>query len=233
MGIAETMKHAILPDNLPSIAHAKLPGTYESARSALAKCSRIDECADWANKAEALASYAKQAGDDTMRKMADRIQARAIRRCGEMLRAIKRPEQGGRPSGNGVGGGPVSRAQAARDAGLSRGQKRDAIRVARVPEDEFEAAVESNDPPTVSKLAERGREPRPGFNIGGRDPEEFSCSTQAQGQLRRFAEFTDEVAPAVVVRGAVPREYQAMARHATQILSWLTDLLREIDKGTR
>jgi hypothetical protein len=53
---------------------------------------------------------------------AERIQARAIQRCGELLRAIKRPEQGGRPSKNGGSAAPVSRAQAARDAGLSRDQ---------------------------------------------------------------------------------------------------------------
>ena len=49
----------------------------------------MDECAPWALKAEALASYAKRAGDDELRKFADRIQARAIRRCGELLKQIK------------------------------------------------------------------------------------------------------------------------------------------------
>ena len=71
-----------LPSGLPSVHNAKLPKMYEGAKEALAECSRIDECADWANKAEALASYAKQAGDESLRKTADRIQARAIRRCG-------------------------------------------------------------------------------------------------------------------------------------------------------
>jgi len=85
--------------------------------------------------------------------MAERIRARAIRRCGELLRAIKdgpagRPKLGATPP-------PISRSQAARDAGLSRDQKRDAIRVARIPEPEFEAAVESDDPPTVTRLLER------------------------------------------------------------------------------
>jgi hypothetical protein len=34
--------------------------------AALAECERIDECKDWANRADALASYAKQAGHDTL-----------------------------------------------------------------------------------------------------------------------------------------------------------------------
>src|SRR5262245_25428783 len=75
-------------------------------------------------RAEALASYAKQAGDTTLRQTADRIQARAIRRCGELLRQI-RPDRGGRPASEKLGGAPpqVSRSQAARDAGMSRDQK--------------------------------------------------------------------------------------------------------------
>ncbi len=58
-----------------NIARAKLPASYDAARAALAKCDRIDECQDWANKAEALASYARMADDDTLRKHADRIRA--------------------------------------------------------------------------------------------------------------------------------------------------------------
>ena len=87
------------PAHLPSVALAKLPHTYEQAKTALATCERIDECADWANKAEALASYAKQAQDDELRKTADRIQDRAIRRCGELLAAIKAGAPGPRSVG--------------------------------------------------------------------------------------------------------------------------------------
>lgn len=80
-----------LPD-IP-IASARLPATYEAAKTALAECSRLDECQSWAGKAEALASYARQAKDEQLRKMADRIQARAIRRCGELLKQVE-PQQG-------------------------------------------------------------------------------------------------------------------------------------------
>lgn len=87
------MTNALALNALPSIDDAKLPIVYERATQALAECSRIDECKEWANKAEALASYARQSKDETLRKMADRIQARAIRRCGELLKQI--------PSGQG------------------------------------------------------------------------------------------------------------------------------------
>jgi hypothetical protein len=147
-----------LPTNLPSIADARLPATYESARAALETCARIDECAEWANRAEAMASYAKQAGDDSLRKMADRIQARAIQRCGALLREIQ-PQPGKRTDLEPDMGAPT-RFDAARAAGLSRGQMVTALRVAAIPTDEFERLVESDAPPTVTALAERGKAPR-------------------------------------------------------------------------
>jgi hypothetical protein len=39
-----------------------------------------------ANKAAALASYSKMADDDTLRQLADRTQARAVRHMGELLK---------------------------------------------------------------------------------------------------------------------------------------------------
>jgi hypothetical protein len=74
---------------LPSITTARLPQTYEAARQALADCQGLDECKDWADKAAALASYAKQAEDETLMKMAARIKARAVRRAGELLQQIE------------------------------------------------------------------------------------------------------------------------------------------------
>src|SRR5258706_10931750 len=74
-----------LPD-VVDIANARLPAAYEEAKVALASCEKIDECQTCANKAEALASYAKMADDDTLRQLADRIQARAVRRMGELLK---------------------------------------------------------------------------------------------------------------------------------------------------
>jgi hypothetical protein len=56
---------------------------------ALASCERIDECWEWANKAEALASYAKMADDDSLRVLADRIQARAVRRMADSNRTSR------------------------------------------------------------------------------------------------------------------------------------------------
>ena len=78
---------------ISGVSRARLPAAYQYAQKAMAKCAQIDECKSWADKAAALASYARQAKDNTLRVLAERIQARAVRRCGELLEAV--------PSGQG------------------------------------------------------------------------------------------------------------------------------------
>jgi hypothetical protein len=91
---------------------------------------------------------------------ARRIQGRAIRRCGELLNEIEKAK-GGQPFQKNSTGGVASpsRKQAATDAGLSSDQAKTAIRVANIPEESFEAQVESDEPPTISALAEQGKRP--------------------------------------------------------------------------
>ncbi|MBC5801364.1 MAG: hypothetical protein GIW94_15570 [Candidatus Eremiobacteraeota bacterium] len=99
-----------------------------------------------------MASYARQSEDDSLRRMCDRIQARAIRRGGELLAAIQ-PARGANQNIKGDEPPKVTRESAARDAGLSVDQRKTALRVAKVPAHEFEAAVEAKEPPTVTELA--------------------------------------------------------------------------------
>lgn len=223
-----------LPANLPSIAHAKLPALYEGAKAALLECSRIDECKAWQKKAEAMASYAKQAEDDTLFNFATRIKARAVRRCGDLLKEIS-SAQGARTDVQPRDGGDTKSArptktQTAREAGLSERQQITATRVARIPEPDFERAVESPNPPTVTKLAEQGRvSTKPLVDLKGRDPQEFARSTEGQGHLRRLVEFTEKVSPAIVARGAFPREHAAIRKHIDAVMPWLMTLMGELE----
>ena len=161
---------------LPTISLAQLPRTYEMARAALAECQNIDECKDWADRAAALASYAKQSQDETLMKMASRIKARAARRAGELLHQIE-PDKGGRPSETKVGDRlGFTRTDAARDAGMSEHQQKQAQRIAAISEHDFEAQVESPKPPTLTQLAQQGitSKPKPVLDLKGRDPREFN-----------------------------------------------------------
>lgn len=163
---------------------ARLPQSYEAARQALSNCASIDECQSWADKAAALASYAKQAKDEELMKMAVRIRDRAIRRAGELLKQIE-PQPGKRTDVEPSGGAPT-RSQAAHDAGMSRDQMHTALRVANVPADQFDAQVDSDNPPTVTALAEQGKKPSPVIDLKGRDPSEFNRAMHFVGAFEAY-----------------------------------------------
>jgi hypothetical protein len=200
-----------LPAKLPDVSTARLPATYERASNAIAECSRIDECRGWADKAAALASYARQAKDDTLRVMAVRIQARAMRRCGELLKQIE-PQPGKRTDKPNAG--TVTRSEAAEHAGLSERQKVTALRVASVSPKEFEQQVESAVPPTVTRLAEQGTQPR-AVELGRK---RFKAACAA---LHAFVRFCDANEPAATARAFETNDVEIARKCVTTLDRWL------------
>ena len=131
-----------------------LPVSYREAKTKLAVCTRVDECAEWGNKALALASYARQMRDESLLNMAMKIRARAIQRGGQLLLEVKR-ERGRRTDQPG-GAGATRFETAIEHASLSRDQAHVMMRVARVPAEQFDVLVECDKPATVRELAEMG-----------------------------------------------------------------------------
>lgn len=161
--------------------NARLPQTYESAKNALTQCMALDECKGWADKAAALASYAKQANDDELMKMATRIRDRAIRRAGELLQQID--GQGARTDQLSAGvHTKFTQEQAARDAGMSKHQQVQAVRIANIPREDFDRQVDSDKPPTLSQLAVQGIK-RPLVDLKGRDPKDFNRALHFVGDV--------------------------------------------------
>ena len=185
--------------NLPAVATARLPASYEAAQVALAACQKVDECKDWADKAGALASYARQSQDDALLRMAVRIRTRALRRAGELLAQIE-AGQGARDGKREAGDHLPLRSDSARDAGFSPHQQKQAVRIAAVPEDSFEAQVEGPTPPTLTALARQGTTPRHLIDLKGRDPGEYN---KALHFVAAFSDYAREVEEADV-EGALP-----------------------------
>ena len=162
------MDHALLPQP-NEIRNANLPVSYQNARVALAECNRIDEWKDWEDKAQALASYAKQSKNKELEKMAMRIRARAGERCGAMLAEFERAN--GRPLKSSSKDELMH--EAASQAGLSPKQAQTRLRIhdAKNKDPEaFEAQLESDSPPTITSLAEQGKKkgiPRKGRECAG------------------------------------------------------------------
>jgi hypothetical protein len=206
------------------VAQAKLPARYEAAKTAIAECDRIDELKDLADKHAALASYARMAKDDTMRLMAIRIQERALRRAGQLLKQIE-PATGAHLKSDGAV--TLSRKQAATDAGLSERQRITAIRIANVPEREFESAVESGSPPTITELAMRGtvcraETPAPVVIV---DPIEVDRTQMA---LRAFAQFCGSHDPVSIARSIAAPDAFELRGYVHSIDGWLDQFVTHL-----
>ncbi len=90
---------------------------------------------------------------------ADRIKARAIRRCGELAKQIE-PKRGGDRKSNGRVTTPmISPREATRQqAGLSTHQLKQAIHVANVPREDFERQAECSKATKTKPATSRRRE---------------------------------------------------------------------------
>jgi len=212
------------PDNLPDISSAKLPVRYEAAKKSLQACVDIDECQSWAKKAEALASYAKQSDDESLFKMCVRIKGRAIRRCGELLRAMT-PEREGKRGEVSTQGGTNYRKDVAKQAGLSKKQKDTALRVANVPDEEFEAMVECETPASVQELAEMGTKKKSklfDFEKYGIDHEDFKQATKMFGSIRLLQrDCVGVFSMQAAIRGVFPLERAGYRRSVEAVEQWL------------
>lgn len=215
--------------NLPNVRSARLPDSYSNARQALEQCQKVDECKSWADKAAALASYAKQADDDSLHKMATRIKARAIRRAGELLKELD-----ARGDHRKSGDAPISsRSAAGERAGMSKDQQVQAVRVANVPDEAFEAQVESEEPPTVTKLAEQGTKRRtkpsdvglPDDYLKGADPEEYKAANYFRGRLRELLSLAGD--PASIARGS-RSDLEGLSRDILSAQEYLAELQTEV-----
>jgi len=212
--------------NLPSIHDARLPAVYERAKSALMECYRVDECRDWADKWIALASYGRQADDETLFKTAVKIKARAIRRAGELLREFDARGDHRKSTPDGT----FSQRQAAEAGGFSKKQEVQAVRVANVPEPEFEALIESEHPPTITALAELGKktQPKPLIDLNGRDPEDFYTATRGQGAIEHLADVALSCEAAAVARGSLDHEVAEILGHIATIRLWIDELENQL-----
>jgi hypothetical protein len=219
---------ALLDHNaLPTVATAPLPATYEAAKRALEECVALDECKMWANRAEALASYARQANDHALLKMSMRIQDRATDRCGELLRQI--------PAAYGVrtdlqpSTAAGTRFAVAKEAGLSRRQTVTALQVNNVPRDQFEKLVESDNPPTVTALAALGTKHQdPGY-LKGREPDDFAAATPFIGLAKEFLSEALEIDLERVHRGLNETERAEARANYQKCATWIVHAWEVLD----
>jgi hypothetical protein len=135
-----------------------LPELYEKAKASLAELTRLEDCKVFADKVLALAAYARRARDPELRAYTQRVVAWATRRAGELLREIPAVHTGRPPTeiGDAAVTNSPTRKNAATEAGLSERQRNVALRLARIPQDEFARLVERPEPATIDELEAAG-----------------------------------------------------------------------------
>jgi len=225
------MNHALLPNT----HNANLPAKYEAAKIAIMECNRIDECKDWSDKAQALASYARQSEDTEMEKTAMRIRARAIRRCGELLKEIEKKQGGDRKSDKIKVGGVTPfdspRQAAATAAGLSPDQAKQSIRVANVPDEIFTEQIESQTPPTITSLAQQGTTPSkkpPMFEQMGMTKQAFQAGMYFRGDIEDFCKATKKYEIQDIIDGSTPEQRDRLRTLIKQIDTFTDKLITKL-----
>ena len=119
---------------------------YDAAKRSIAECESVDEVKPWADKAAALAAYARQADDPELEAWARRIRLRATKRIGEISAGL---ETTGKPGPEGkIRSHRWERRLKSRGPPRSRHLKDCSVanraeKLAAIPEDEFERAVEA------------------------------------------------------------------------------------------
>lgn len=211
------MNHSLLP----AVGNATLPAKYEAAKVALAECNQMDECKDWADKSQALASYARQSQDKELENTAMRIRARAIRRCGELLQQVEKANGKNRGERGHEAPFCLTRKTAATAAGLSSDQAKDALRVSNIPQESFEKQVESDEPPTVTKLAEQGKGSAKGaplYEKLGMTKKAFQAGMYFRGELESHIKSMNLYDPQDVADGST-KEQRKGIKHNLELIS--------------
>ena len=113
---------------------------YENAKTALAEYQRIDDIKDFRDKALAVQAYARQANDFELERDASIARVRAERRAGELLRDMEKSTGGGDTSGGSLARPPQD-PKTLSEMGLTKDQSSKWQKLADVPEDVFEKAI--------------------------------------------------------------------------------------------
>lgn len=227
-----------LAANLPAVfkrQDAPIPEIYEDAKRAIQTCERVVKVKKYERSARALEELGRMAEDHEIIHAARRLRLYAVRKAGEILREYKRDPEKNLPQHRRDGGGPTSggdhpttQREAAEEAGFSKHQEVQARRVAQVLAEEFVKAAESDDPPSVTAMAERGMKSRGDASqeSGGEDrrPEPTSRESAAETlreALDRWAWWC-RVQDAAELRAEFEEEeHTEAAENVEKIVPWL------------
>jgi hypothetical protein len=192
---------------------------YDAMCRAIDLAYKVDEVKDIRDKALALEVYARQALNIDAETRAARIRIRAERKAGELLHEQEKAK-GGRPAKNPshqpTGFEPT---KTLTELGISRDQSSQWQRLAGVPKDQFEEALETEDRPSTIGILRTAQEPPA--------PKPFmdSMALWVWGRLLDFERDKILTADPAFLLGEMPPPLRADAlRLAPAVSDWLRRL---------
>lgn len=188
------------------VSTAIVPIKYVEAIKALEECRNIDDAKYFADKADALAAWAKIYKHNDAVIEAKRLKLHAYRRMGLIASELMPLRKFG---GNG-GTAPGARSLLM-GMGLSKFQAHSISAVTRLPEKKFLAAVDSNTPPSPSfYLSTHTGQSKSWQMLHGRGP--------SAGMMTSFCR---KYNPKEIARGLTPSEAIKAREMALEITEWM------------
>jgi hypothetical protein len=185
---------------------------YDAMCRAIAEAYEVDEVKELRNKAIAFETYARQAKNVEAERQACEIRLRAERRCGQLLKEMEKSK--GAPGNQYTG--PLDRPEGSKtlaDHGVSYDQSSQWQKLADIPEDEFERALQGPAKPTTGGL------------IDAANPKPTPVSTAALRLWGRLHDFEREdwlaQEPEEIMATMVPTMRADVLRLAPLVSEWI------------
>ena len=194
--------------NNPPVNSVKLPIIYEDAIRDLIACQTLDEAKYFADKAEALAAYARIHCDKRLAIESKRLKLIAFRRMGQLAEELFPARAKGRFS-------------ILIKSGLTRAGAADARRLSAAKDDTFRHALNSARPPSPAQFRR---------NTAGTSDSWKAFAGGATG-TRHFMTFCRKHRARDVAIGIMPDEVDLARAIAIELSDWLDEFERNLRKG--
>lgn len=208
-----------------------VPVEYESAVNALQACMTIDDSKYWADKADALAAWAKIYRDDEAGRKARQLKLLAFRRMGEIaseLRRAKPLRKVGKDGRNKFYGTTKGGRSALIDAGLKPDAAANALHIAKMDDANFRRAVDSPRPPGVSSLAHQQR------SVSHSEPyRRLIYGMGAGGILSQLVWYCAKNDARALAKTVLPDESPRLTESITGVVEWLDEFMRCMPKSRK
>ena len=190
-----------------------LPLKYDVAVRALASCRNIDEAKYYADKAEALAAWAKIYRNDQAKIEAKRLKLHAYRRMGILAQELSGELEYIRPAGRNKGRKPGA-VTILKNAGLALHQANVASAVSKLSEKKFKAAVNAPSPPSAHSFTIRLKGASDAWKV-------VVGYVQGPGPLPTLRCFCRKHKPKLLARGLSVDEGRKAGGMAREVIEWL------------